>query len=153
VAQTFFREPAALLTMGRASGFRYAPVFEAHTHKLMMRGFTPSGWHQCILLVADLLQLYPQYLGMTSGSWFYDPQMDRISPTLSFLHQRPVAGGAFLLPMGQRPVDIKNATMNSASRRKLYEAGQYRPVAWLLVWPRQALLDWAKSNPLPCCEN
>jgi hypothetical protein len=153
VAHNLFRQPAALLAMGLSSGFRYAPTFEAHTHTPMLRGFTPAGWDQCFLLVADLLELYPHYLGLTSGSWFYDPQLDRVSPGLSFLHQRPVSGGAFFFPLGQTPAGIWNATVHSEPRRKLYEEGKYHPTGWMMVWPRQALLQWARAQRETCSGN
>jgi hypothetical protein len=146
VAARLLQQPAALLAMGLRSGFRYAPTFEIHTHTPMLKGFTPDGWDQCYLLTADLLELYPQYQGLTGGSWFYDPELDRVSPRLSYLRDRPLSGGAFLLRMGQRPIDIVNATSTSETSRKLYEAGEYHPTAWMIVWPRQALLDWARAN-------
>ena len=146
VGQTLFQEPAALLKMGLSTGFRYAPTFEIHTHTPMLKGFNPEGWDQCYLLVADLLELYPHYHGLTGGSWFYDPELDRVSPRLAYLRKRPLSGGAFLIPMGQRKEDIINATATSESRRKLYEVGEYKPTAWMMIWPRQALIDWARAN-------
>jgi hypothetical protein len=152
VAKNLLREPARLVAMGLSSRFRYAPTFEAHTHVPMMKGFTPAGWDQCFLLAADLLAQYPQYLGLSSTSWFYDPEMDRVSPGLSFLHKRPLSGGAFLLREGQSPEFLRNSLFNSKPRRQLYEAGKYVPTGWTFVWPRQALLEWARTHRQSTCE-
>jgi hypothetical protein len=146
IAKNFFRAPAAALALGLHSGFRYAPAFEVHTHTPMLKGFTPEGWDQCYLLAADLLEMYPQHVGLIGGTWFYDPELDRVSPKLSFLRKRPLSGGAFLLPMGQGPSDVSNSTARSQDRRRMYEAGEYNPTSWMFIWPRQALLDWARVN-------
>jgi hypothetical protein len=140
-----FRAPREVAALGLHTRLRFRPFFELHTHLPMLKGFTPKGWDLCYVLLADLLQAYPEYEGIVGSSWFWDPQLDRISPGLSFLRDRPLSGGAFLLPLGQPPADIADATA-SGSRRKLYLAGEYRPMCWSLVWPRASLLRWVEMN-------
>lgn len=145
-ARGFFRAFGPLGALGLRTRFHFKPLFESHTHTPMLKGFTPEGWDLCYLLVADLLQTYPSYQGMFGGSWFYDPEIDRVSPRLSYLRQRPLSGGAFSVPVGQSPADVANATATSESRRKLYQAGKYSPKSWLMIWPREPLIEWARAN-------
>jgi hypothetical protein len=145
-AREFLRAFRQLLRLGVSSRFRYAPFFEIHTHTPMLGGFTPEGWDQCYLLVADLLVQYPDYHALVGGSWFYDPLLDGISPRLAYLRKTPVDGGAFLIRAGSTNSDIVNATATSETRRKLYEEGKYHPTGWLMIWPREALLAWARQR-------
>lgn len=145
-ARGFFRAFGPLGALGLRTRFHFKPLFQIHTHTPMLRGFTPEGWDLCYLLVADLLQTYPNYQGLVGGSWYYDPELDRVSPRLSYLRQRPLSGGAILLPLGQSPDDVALATTKSETRRKLYQAGKYSPMGWLMVWPREPLIEWARAN-------
>jgi len=146
VASQFLRAPAKLITLGLRTRLAYRPFLEIHTHTPMLAGFTPEGWDACYVLVADLLKACPGYVGLVGGSWFYDPELDHVSPRLSYLRERPVDGGAFLLRVGPSAIDIANATATSESRRKLYESGKYQPAKWLMVWPRGRLLKWVEVN-------
>jgi hypothetical protein len=38
---------------------------------------------------------------------------------------------------------IRDATVYSPHRRRLFEEGKYRPMQYLVVWPRKELLAWA----------
>ena len=80
---------------------------------------------------------------MAGTSWFYDPQLETVSPRLSYLRARPIERGAFIVRSGTLPFDIQSATAKSENRRRLYEAGKYIPVAYTLLWPREKLLAWA----------
>ena len=146
VVREFGHAFRSLLRVGVTSGFRYSPFFELHTHTPMLSGFNPEGWDQCYLLIADLFVTYPEYHGVIGGSWYFDPLLDRVSPHLSYLRKTPTDWGAFLIRVGPTKADIANATANSETRRKLHEAGKYNPTSWLLVWPREALLEWAREK-------
>ncbi len=122
------QEFGVVLSLGFATGFRYAPFFEIHTHTAMPGGFDPVGWEQCYLLVADLLELYPEYAGLVGSSCFYDPALEGVSPDLACLREQQQSGGALLLPTGQ------NASAE----------GKYKPTGWLMIWPRTQLLRWAR---------
>ena len=124
------QEFGVVLGLGFATGFRYAPFFEIHTHPAISGGFNPAGWEQCYLLVADLLELYPEYAGLV-GSWgVFDPVLDRVSPDSACLRELPQSGGALLLPTGQ-----------SAAAE-----GKDKPTAWLMIWPRTQLRRWARRT-------
>ncbi len=129
-----------------ATGYRPGPYLEIHTHTPMLGDFNPAGWERCYKLVADLLALRPDCLGMIGGSWFYDPALAMISPRLTYLADTPIAGGAFRIRLGHSEADTGHATATSPTRRKLVAEGRYLPTRWLLIWPREALLTWAASR-------
>ncbi len=145
--------PVSLLTALRARALRLAlrtqgpghatPWFEQHTDSRYLDDFNEAGMDRTYLLVAALLPLHPEVAGLTAYSWFYDPQLDQISPRLSYLRRRPLERGAFVLRGHTSHFDVKNATATSQTRKRLYEAGEYRPVGHRIVWLRRDILRWA----------
>ena len=126
--------------------FRRSPYFEIHTHTPMLDGFNEAGWERCYGLVADLLRLYPDWLGMIGSSWFYDPQVPVISPRLRYLRDVPLRGGAFFIAGQTTAKDIDLATQKSETRKQQFEAGLYKPANYTLIWPRQRMLEWADTR-------
>lgn len=134
------RGPAAIMHLwGRCGGHK--PFFELHTHMPMIRYFTPEGWEECYRLAALAFEAYPDMRGLIGGSWFFDPQLEKISPGLSFIREVPTSKGAALVRIGSDQQSIGNATFNNIHRKKLYDEGDYLPVAYLMIWPKQALLQ------------
>lgn len=126
-------------------GLKFSPYFEIHAHTPMINNFNPEGWDRCYHLVAELLRIYPEYQGLVGGSWFFDPEVQRISPNLAYLRQRAQERGAFFFRIGSTQADVLNATSKSMSRRKLFEEGIYFPTSYLMIWPRKKLLAWSDS--------
>lgn len=77
---------------------------------------------------------------MMGVSWFYDPQLDEVSPRLKYLRDVPLAGGARLVPVGASPASVALATATSVTRRDLYALGKYTPISNALVWSRRDML-------------
>jgi len=130
----------------RTRGFR--PFFEIHAHKFYMAEFNEAGRNECYRCCADLYEHYPTARGMIAGSWFYDPAVATVSPHLSYLREVPEKGGAHVLFMSFDEAARSNALAKSATRRRCYEAGTYRPAAYTLVWPRARHQDWAQRHAL-----
>ena len=122
------------------------PWFGIHTESRYLVEFNETGWDVCYRRIADLLVRFPDVRGMMGTSWFYDPALITISPRLAYLQQRPTERGAFLIRHGTSRIDIERATQTSKTRRTLYEAGEYLPTAYTLVWPRRELIAWSTSN-------
>lgn len=122
------------------------PWLRIHTESRYLDDFNEPGWDACYLRVAALLREHSDVLGMAGTSWFYDPQLDAVSPRLSYLRTRPLERGASLIWSGTSEFDIKSATAKSTTRRQLYEEGKYLPVSYNLLWPREALLAWANAQ-------
>lgn len=120
--------------------------FRIHTDSRFTDEFNESGWERCYRRIADLLVTRPDVKGMAGTSWFYDPQIMRVSPRLGYLQRTPLGAGAFLLWNGPGAVHTQRATATSATRRSLVEEGTYLPVCYTLVWPRDSLIGWAREG-------
>ena len=71
--------------------------------------------------------------------------MATISPNLAYLRERPESNGAQFFHDGSNAESIENAIRLSEERRKLYEAGEYTPTDYMLVWARKDLIRWAMN--------
>ena len=120
--------------------------FAPHLELRYLDEFDETGWETTFRNVASLLRRHTDVAGVVGYSWFYDPKLETISPQLAYLRRRPADGGAFFLRGHTSEFDIKNATAKSQTRRRLYEAGQYTPVGYKMVWLRRDILSWADTN-------
>jgi hypothetical protein len=62
---------------------------------------------------------YPELRGVVGRSWFFDPELEKISPSLSFMRQTPSRWGATIMRWGAAP-DARSASVISEHRRRLY---------------------------------
>lgn len=121
--------------------------YDIHTDSRNTARFDQDGWNGCYHRMADLMKLRPEAAGFFGTSWFYDPALLSISPRLAYLQEVPREGGAFFLWNGPGQVHTERATLTSKTRRARYEAGEYLPTCYTMVWPRRALLDWSARTP------
>jgi len=135
------RAPDLALRALRPTG--RAPWFEHHTESRYLDEFSEAGMDRTYLCVASMLHRHTEVAGLTAYGWLYDPQLAEISPRLAYLRERPLQHGAISLRGHTSDFDIKNATAKSQTRRRLYEAGEYLPVAHRILWPRRDILRWA----------
>lgn len=119
------------------------PWLQNHTESRWLDDFNPEGWDRMWRTAAALLKTRPGLAGAMGASWFYDPQLETVSPRLNYLRADPVAGGAWLVHQGPGEGHTERATATSPTRRALLEAGEYVPTSWLLAWPRGKLIRWA----------
>ena len=91
-----------------------------------------------------MLEMNPDIKGVFGSSWWYDPEVERITPRIGYLRQRPLQNGATVFRMGSDQAAIINATGFSRLRRELYDKGEYLPTNYLMAWARDDLLGWAK---------
>jgi hypothetical protein len=145
LAQMLRRQPTLTHLRGLLTGSRNDPWFRIHTEKRYLRHFHESGWDAFYFRVAAMLSVHPSVGGVVGTSWFFDPQLDAISPRLAYL-RNPLAHGAFLVAGRTGAFDIASATANSDARRQLFDQGRYMPVPQTLVWPRAELLRWARTR-------
>lgn len=128
----------------RSGGFR--PFYELHMDPRARREFTSEGWDRCFLRVADLLEMNAEIKGVFGSSWWYDPEVERITPRIRYLRQRPLENGASIFRMGSDQAAVINATSFSRLRREKYATGEYVPTNYLMVWGRDDLLRWSKRS-------
>jgi hypothetical protein len=121
------------------------PTYEIHTHSANLNDFNPAGWNRCYVRIGQLLKLNPEIKGMQGSSWFYDPALAQISPRLAYLREVPCENGAHVFFVRNEGKG-SNALAKSKSRGDLYDQGKYTPKAYLLVWPRQKLIDYSDQN-------
>ena len=124
---------------GRCGG--RSPMVEIHTHDPMAGAyFNAAGWEETYRLTALLMRGSGELRGLIGFSWFYDPQLEELSPRLGYLRHSPVSQGARLVPMDADGDSARLATATSPSRRAAYEAGAYRPRRHGLIWSRADML-------------
>lgn len=127
------------------------PFYEAHMHskdRRAMRDFSPRGWIQTYLRIAELLRRNPHIKGMFGMSWLNDPAVFEISPHLAYLTTVMTDNGGRLFCLGSCDErGVRDATINSGTRRRLYEEGKYVPMNYMVVWARDKLIAWADSKP------
>jgi hypothetical protein len=93
--------------------------------------------------MAEMLEFNPHIKGVSGGSWFYDPEIENVSPRLAYLRQRPQQRGAYVF---YSHVDIDGGALSkSQTRRDLYDQGKYLPKAYFIVWPRQKVIAWSRQ--------
>jgi hypothetical protein len=118
------------------------PFFESHVHLLELEEVNALGWHRYLLAIAELLERNPHVRGIFGVSWLYDPALEEISPRIAYHLQEPLRNGATLL---FSHVDVDGGALaKSETRRQRYAAGTYMPRAYALIWPRRALIRWAR---------
>lgn len=125
-------------------GFR--PMFELHAHPDSLADFHPDGWLATYRRLAELLACNPHYKGVMAASWFRDPALVQISPRLRYLREYPERHGALMLDVGRDMAGTSGALARSPTRRQLFAEGRYVPTIYLMIWPRPALLAWAKNE-------
>jgi hypothetical protein len=134
---------SAQSALAYAAALGWGRWYSNHLDLRAMKEFSPRGWTASFVRMAEMLALNSRVRGIAGVSWFYDPCVAVISPHLAYI-QTPTNHGAFLAKMGSDAHHIANATIRSSVRQKLYKEGKYFPTCYLLAWPRNALIEWAK---------
>jgi hypothetical protein len=130
--------------LSEVGGFK--PLYEMHTDEYdmaLLREFSPEGWDRCYLRIASMLESNPDVKGVFGISWFFDPQLEKISPRLNFLRERPLNNGGQIFFISHDKKGVGGALVRSTTRQKLFSKGQYIPANYLMIWPRKYLISWA----------
>jgi hypothetical protein len=130
-------------TAGYLAARGWGRWYSNHIDVRAIKEFTPDGWTASFARIAELLALNPAVRGVAGVAWFYDPELARVSPHLSYIGQTLQRSGAFRVAMKTQEHDIANALARSLTRKKLHARGEYSPACYLVAWPRRALLEWA----------
>lgn len=138
------------LRMFRQTG-GFKPFYDIHIgHGIKPAGFllvySREAQAQVYRNVAACLQMNSQYRGLMASSWWYDPQLEQVSPYLTYIREVMVQNGAFLFCYGRTSGSLDDALVNSPARQKMYKEGKYSPASYTVVWPRESLIAWAKDN-------
>jgi hypothetical protein len=133
-----------LVFVRRTLGGRF-PLYQMHMDNRLVLEFNPRGWASCYRRVAEMIERDGEVLGLSGASWWFDPALRKISPRLAYLHDIPTQNGAQAFDLGEDEQSTQLAITNSKERRTALEQGHYRPRKFIVIWPRSALLAWAKK--------
>jgi hypothetical protein len=126
------------------------PMVRIHTDTRCLDQFNEEGWDDCYLRIAQLMGTDESIRGMIGTSWFYDPQLETVSPKLFYLARTPLGNGGFLRVDGPGAVHTARAITRSPTRKRMFDEGSYLPVCATLIWPRKSLLAWADAKKRSC---
>ena len=125
-----------------------SPLFGMHTDSNdndLMAEFNHEGFVRTCIRIAELLKANENVKGLFGSSWFYDPQLEVISPRLAYLSQIITKNGGKSFYAGQSEQATQDAILKSPTRRRLYKEGKYIPTIYMVVWPRKKLINWANK--------
>lgn len=108
--------------------------------------FVEQESHRAYYRIAQSMALQPAIKGLIAASWYHSTETIRVSAHLAWTNRTPLAHGAVVTDIGPASPD-DGFLVGSAERRRLFEAGVYRPTVGLLIWPRRDLLAWADAHP------
>ncbi len=136
--------PRALwCVFGRAGGRR--PFFESHTaFRRELPIITGDEERKAFRLMAEAMKQQPEVRGYLGSAWFMDPSLEAVSPHLGWLaawYRECVDFGALWTTLGDASPDA-GFLVGDRRRRRLYEAGQWKPLQGLIVWARSDMLRW-----------
>lgn len=136
----FFDIPFNLLYFIRLGGFK--PLVQIHAHTFILNKFNKAGRDECYMGCVELYKLYPELLGAFGSSWFYDPEVAKVSPRLRYLQDVPISGGAKVLYYSVGDAVVNNAISKSKTRRSLYEQKKYAPKNFMMIWGKKQQTEW-----------
>ena len=129
----------------RMRGLR--PVIVPHlTGRRPLPPITENEVNRSYALMAQLVEQRPDLKGLAGASWLRSPDTHRVSPRLACVNSVIVANGGLETTIGPAPDDCGVLT-RSATRRRMFEAGLFAPTIGLTLWPRDAMIEWARANP------
>lgn len=128
----------------RLGGLR--PTVEMHLPRLDRGRFTQDEVARSYRLVAKVLRAQPQLRGISGSSWFYDPEVARISPHLAFIRELIDQNRGLMHRLGPTEGALRGALAASEHRRRLHEEGRYQPTEYARYWARDDVLRWAEES-------
>lgn len=120
------------------------PYYRTHLHTPVLENFSELGWQKSYLQIADMLKKNSLVKGLVRTSWYFDPKIKVISPHLSYLQDLPLKNGAWRFCLGLDQSGC--ALLKSKARVRLFNEGKYKPMDYLLVWPREKIIEWSERK-------
>jgi hypothetical protein len=136
----------SFFSLMKTNGFK--PVYEMHTDSNdpdLLELFTSDGWLLFYKDICKSLIENRKIKAIYGTSWFFDPNLKKISPRLSYLLDLPLAHGAELFYIGPSESARKSALATSSKRLSMFSSGEYQPTDYMVVWARKDILKWFKN--------
>jgi hypothetical protein len=125
----------------------FGPAFFSHLN--------PNRRNQGILLERESLRSYyrmartmeqqPDIRGFVTASWLHSPDTFVVSPHLKWVNEVFLRNGGVVVPLGPAKLD-SGVLHRSPERRQAYDEGRFTPTEALVIWPRAAMLAWARAH-------
>jgi hypothetical protein len=125
----------------------FGPAFFSHLN--------PNRRNQGVLLereslrsyhrMARSMELQPEIRGFVTASWLHSPDTFAVSPHLAWLNEVFLRNGGAIVPLGRVDADC-GVLHRSPERQQAYDAGTFVPTEALVIWPRRAMLAWARGH-------
>jgi hypothetical protein len=96
--------------------------------------------------IAQALESHPEVRGLLTESWLHSPDTFGVSPHLAWLNKPFLENGGLILSLGAAS-ESSGVFAGGGERRRLFEQGMFRPTTAMAIWPRAAMLEWARSHP------
>ncbi|HLI63945.1 MAG TPA: hypothetical protein VKV05_11130 [Terriglobales bacterium] len=147
-----------IMQAGPRDGFRLAqclwnaggrrPMWEVHVNDRRPNPvmLTPKGAYRSYYRIASSLPYQPEVKGLMECAWLYSAAVARVSPHLAWLRSTFEENGGVFAEIGPAPPE-SGFLVGDPKRRELYERGEFRPTLTVVIWPRTAVLDWARRHP------
>ena len=136
----------ALATVAfRMGGLR--PVFFSHLNpRRPNRSLSELEANRSYYLMALAMELQPEVRGFAACSWFRSPSTQAVSPRLAWISRVFLENGGVVVDSGR--ADPESGVFHrSETRRRLSREGRFTPRLGLVLWPRRAMLAWARAHP------
>jgi hypothetical protein len=118
------------------------PFFEMHYNEHRFRQFNPDGWNSVLQIGTELLLRRSGVKGIVGSAWFFDPQIETVSPELKYIRELVLKIGGHIFFADKSEKDKKNAFAMSLARKRAYEEGRYEPASYIAIIPRKSLLRY-----------
>ena len=129
----------------RLGGF--GPLFFPHLNaNRKNRWLTETESNRSYYRMAESLRLQPAVKGMIASSWLRSPDTLKVSPPLAWMNRTIAENGGLVVIRGPADPDC-GVLSKSPERQRLFDEGTFKPTIGLVIWPRQAMLDWAARHP------
>lgn len=124
------------------------PMFMAHMSWRRKNRFVllESEQHRAYHRIARTLELQPEIRGFMAEAWFHSPDTHRVSPHLAWMNNAFLENGGLVAVIGPAHPE-SGVFVGGRERRRLYEAGEFKPTTAMALWARDAMIDWAKRHP------
>jgi hypothetical protein len=125
----------------------FGPVFFPHLNaNRRNRWLTETESNRSYYRMAESMRLQPGIRGLVASSWLRSPDTLAVSPQLAWMNRTVLDNGGLVVVMG--PADPGCGVLSqSPERQRLYDEGTFKPTIGLVVWPRDAMIDWATRHP------
>jgi hypothetical protein len=141
----FFR--GMLFITSELGGFKplYEMHYDSHDPDLLAE-LNFEGRRLSYMRIAELLKMEKKIKGVFGVGWLLDPQLEKISPHLNHVRELPLKNGGKLFYVGSSAQVVTDATLKSATRKRLYNEGKYIPTNYMSVWSRKKLIEWGNKQ-------